>query len=77
MRTATNENNEPLFCLADVCNILGLSAGDVKRRLEKDVVSTQPLMTAGGMQQVNFVNEDGLYDVILDSRKEEAKAFRK
>ena len=26
---------------------------------------------------VNFVNEDGLYDVILDSRKPEAKAFRK
>ena len=26
---------------------------------------------------MNFVNEDGLYDVILDSRKKEAKAFRK
>lgn len=25
----------------------------------------------------NFVNEDGLYDVILDSRKPSAKAFRK
>lgn len=24
-----------------------------------------------------FVNEDGLYDVILDSRKPQAKAFRK
>ena len=29
------------------------------------------------MQQALFVNEDGLYDVILDSRKPEAKAFRK
>lgn len=26
---------------------------------------------------VTFVNEDGLYDTILDSRKPEAKAFRK
>lgn len=26
---------------------------------------------------MNFVNEDGLYDVILDSRKPEAKRFRK
>ena len=26
---------------------------------------------------MRFVNEDGLYDVILDSRKPEAKAFRK
>lgn len=36
-----------------------------------------PLLTAGGIQQANFVNEDGLYDVILDSRKSEAKKFRK
>jgi phage antirepressor YoqD-like protein len=41
------------------------------------VVSTQPLLTAGGIQQANFVNEDGLYDAILDSRKQEAKQFRK
>lgn len=31
----------------------------------------------GRTQQALFVNEDGLYDVILDSRKPEAKAFRK
>ena len=36
-----------------------------------------PLETAGGIQQALFVNEDGLYDVILDSRKPEAKIFRK
>lgn len=41
------------------------------------VCSTYPLQTAGGVQQVNFVNEDGLYDVILDSRKPEARKFRK
>jgi hypothetical protein len=29
------------------------------------------------MQRANFVNEDGLYDVILDSRKPEARVFRK
>lgn len=67
----------PLFCLADVCKALDLFKGDVIRRLDKGVVSTQPLQTAGGIQQANFVNEDGLYDVILDSRKPEARAFRK
>ena len=77
VRIVTTENNEPLFCLTDVCHVLGLKAGHVKERLSKDVVSTEPLMTAGGIQQVNFVNEDGLYDVILDSRKPEAKQFRK
>lgn len=73
--TGTSEN--PLFCLSDVCSVLGLRQGDVKQRLDKDVVSTQPLETTGGIQQANFVNEDGLYDVILDSRKPQAKAFRK
>ena len=77
VRIVTTENNEPLFCLTDVCQALDLRAGHVKERLSKDVVSTEPLMTAGGIQQVSFVNEDGLYDVILDSRKPEAKAFRK
>lgn len=73
--TGTSEN--PLFCLSDVYSVLGLRQGDVKQRLDKGVVSTQPLETAGGIQQANFVNEDGLYDVILDSRKPQAKAFRK
>ena len=68
---------QPLFCLADVCKILGLQASRVKDRLEKGVISSNPLLTSGGIQQLNFVNEDGLYDVILDSRKPEAKAFRK
>jgi anti-repressor protein len=67
----------PLFCLADVCKALGLSAKGVNQRLTKDVISTYPLETPGGTQQALFVTEDGLYDVILDSRKPEAKAFRK
>lgn len=76
VRTAGTTDN-PLFCLADVCNALGLQQGHVRERLDKGVVSTEPLVTAGGVQNANFVNEDGLYDVILDSRKPEAKAFRK
>lgn len=76
IRTAGTAD-EPLFCLADVCNALGLTAKGVNQRLNKDVISNYPLMTAGGLQNALFVNEDGLYDVILDSRKPEAKAFRK
>lgn len=68
---------EPLFCLADVCKALELTPSKVAQRLEKDVLSKYPLQTAGGIQELNFVNEVGLYDVILDSRKPEAKAFRK
>ena len=67
----------PMFCLADVCRALGLSAKGVNQRLSEEVISNYPLQTAGGTQQALFVNEDGLYDVILDSRKPEAKQFRK
>lgn len=69
--------DSPMFCLADVCSALGLSAKGVNQRLSREVISNYPLETAGGIQQALFVNEDGLYDVILDSRKPEAKAFRK
>lgn len=76
IRTAGTADN-PQFCLSDVCRVLGLTVKGVNQRLDKGVISTYPLETAGGVQQAIFVNEDGLYDVILDSRKPEAKAFRK
>lgn len=71
-------SEKPLFCLADLCYALDLSPNDVRRRLDDGVVSTHPITDSlGREQQANFVNEDGLYDVILDSRKPQAKAFRK
>lgn len=77
IRTIIAEDGEPRFCLADVCKVLGLSAKGVGQRLQKGVISNYPLSTIGGIQQLNFVNEDGLYDAIFESRKKEAKAFRK
>lgn len=77
VRIAMDENGEPMFCLADLCLVLDLTPSKVAQRLGEDVLSKYPLLTAGGIQQANFVNEDGLYDVILDSRKPEAKKFRK
>lgn len=77
VRTILDANNQPLFCLGDVCKVLNVSKNIVRQRLQGEVCTTYPLQTAGGIQQVNFVNEDGLYDVILDSRKPEAKQFRK
>ena len=71
-------SEQPLFCLADVCKVLDLQQGHVRERLDDGVVSTEPITDSmGRTQQANFVNEDGLYDVILDSRKPQAKAFRK
>lgn len=76
VRTIMGESNEPLFCLSDVCRALEMKRFRIER-LDKDVISNHPLQTAGGLQQVTFVNEDGLYDIVLDSRKPKAKKFRK
>lgn len=78
IRTA-GTSEEPLFCLADVCKVLELgNPSQVKTRLEYGVISNEVITDALGRQQeMIFVNEDGLYDVILDSRKPQAKAFRK
>lgn len=71
------EDGEPLFCLSDICSILELRVTDVKNRLEEEVVSIYPLPTNGGIQQLTFVNEEGFYSVVLGSRKESVKPFKK
>ena len=59
-------NNEPVFCLADLCKILDLTPSKVSQRLSDDVLSKYPIVDSIGREQfANFVNEDGLYDVIL------------
>nr|DAX18162.1 MAG TPA: repressor domain protein [Caudoviricetes sp.] len=78
VRVILQENGEPLFCLADVCFILELTPSKVAQRLEDDVLSKYPISDSLGRQQdTNFINEEGLYDVILGSRKESTKPFRK
>lgn len=77
IRTVT-VNEEPWFCLGDLCKALALTAKGVKQRLSDEVISNYPISDSiGRIQETLFVNEDGMYDVILESRKEEAKRFRK
>ena len=78
IRTMSNEQGEPMFCLKDVCEVLELQTKQVVRRLDDDVFSKHPIVDSlGRTQQATFVNEDGLYDTILESRKPQAKGFRK
>ena len=71
-------SEQPEFCLTDVCKVLDLDSSQVMKRLDDGVVTIHPITdNLGRERQANFVNEDGLYDVILDSRKPQAKAFRK
>ena len=72
-------SEEPLFCLVDICKVLELgNPSQVKTRLCGGVITNEVIPDSIGRQQeMIFINEDGLYDVILDSRKPQAKTFRK
>ena len=77
IRVILDENQEPLFCLADICDILGLQRSAVSSRLDSDVISSHPIIDSMNREQrVNFVSEPGLYDVILGCRKPKAKPFK-
>lgn len=76
-----NINDEPWFALTDICEILELTRGrKVAERLDEDEVGTfdvpHPQNPVKTIKMV-FVNESGLYNVILRSDKPNAKPFRK
>lgn len=65
------------FCFADVCIALGIkNISDTKSDLPKGVATTYPLLTNGGLQNMTFINESGLYRTIFKSRKEKALEFQ-
>lgn len=75
IRTITKDN-EPMFCLMDICKALGMKNPTmVASRLEDDEVTKFDLGSKRG--ETNFVTESGLYAVILRSDKPNAKKFRK
>lgn len=65
------DSDNPLFCLSDLCKMLGIgNPSQVKTRLDDGVISNEVIPDSMGRNQnVTFVNEDGLYDLILESRK--------
>lgn len=67
-------NDEPYFCLKDVCKVLGLSnATMVSSRLNVKGLTKYNLGSRSG--ETIFINESNLYKVIFQSRKEEAEQF--
>jgi len=70
-------NNEPVFCLADVCKALDIkNVSDCKSRLNQKGVVITDTLTNGGVQQMTFVNESNLYKCIFQSRRPDAEKFQ-
>lgn len=81
VRVAVDENNEPLFCLADVCKALGLTtpakvANSIKSEFDGDELNSYPFQTNGGIQNFTMITEPQLYFVLMRSDKPNAKPFR-
>lgn len=75
MRTVNIDGNL-WICLTDVCKALDLTqASKVKERLNEKGVNTIPTLTAGGIQNLLYINEPNLYRTIFQSRKEAAERF--
>lgn len=76
-----SKNGEPWFMAADVCRVLELdNVSQALARLDEDEKYTTLISNesaATGQSLAAFVNEPGLYALILGSRKPQAKAFKR
>jgi prophage antirepressor-like protein len=76
VRVVERDGGETWFCLKDICEALRLTnATMVAERLDDDELTKLDLGSQQG--KTLFVNESGLYAVVLRSDKPEAKKFRK
>lgn len=71
-------DGEPFFVAKDICAILEIANhNDAMSRLDEDEKGRSVIPTQFGNKETNLVNESGLYHLIFQSRKPEAKTFRK
>ena len=76
------DKNNPLFCLRDICDVLGLlSVNKVANAIKAEFelggeLNSTPLQTKGGMQYFTMITEPQLYFLLMRSDKPKAKPFR-
>lgn len=80
------QDGEPWFVARDVCEQLGLDnvslaingrADRPDSGLEEDEKGIAIVNTLGGQQEMAVVNEPGLYSLVMKSRRQEAKVFKR
>lgn len=80
VRTITKDQ-EPLFCLADLCSVLNLqqvnkTANQIKEEFELAEFNSPSFDTGYGVKDFTMITEPQLYFVIFRSRADIAKEFR-
>ena len=79
IRTLSNEQGEPLFCAKDVALALGYKNPTKAARIhvdEEDRCMSEMDTLQRGSQSTIFINESGLYSLILCSKLDSAKRFK-
>ena len=78
IRTIRGEQGEALFCAKDVCDALGYDQARkaVQRHVDEEDGTKHTILTNGGKQRAIFINESGLYALILSSKLDSAKRFK-
>ena len=68
----------PEFCAMDLCKALGYANGRkaVKDHCDAEDVTKRYTPTNGGEQELTYVNESGMYALILGSKLPQARQFK-
>lgn len=81
IRTISNEQDEPMFCGKDVAEALGYKKPEnaVAKHVDTEDKTTTLIQGSGSnyKTQAIFINESGLYALILSSKLESAKRFKR
>ena len=78
IRTISNEQGEAMFCAKDVCDALKHtnSRRAIAKLVDEGDVTKRYTPTTSGNQLMTFINESGLYALILSSKLDNAKRFK-
>ena len=78
VRTQVDEKGEPWFCAKDVCDALKHtnSRRAIAQLVDEGDVTKRYTPTSSGDQLMTYINESGLYSLILFSKLESAKRFK-
>ena len=78
IRSMKDERGEPFFCGKDVARALGYKNPEKALRvhIEDDDKVVNKMDTTYGIKPTTFINESGLYSLILGSKLESARRFK-
>jgi prophage antirepressor-like protein len=80
VRVSMDEKGDPWFVAKDICDVLGYANpwDALANHIDKDDLALSEVIDSlGRTQKTNTINESGLYSLIMGSRLEGAKRFKR